>query len=84
MDGQRTSPAPARNGSPNYPDKLGNVGGMASKPGSGEGSVRQTGRRPDEVDRSGVKTWASNRTPLVVAMGFKILTSGSASAPKNS
>jgi hypothetical protein len=47
MGNQKTSPAPARNGSPSYP------------------SVKMMGNRPNqgghEIERSGVKTWASER-----------------------
>jgi hypothetical protein len=82
MGDQRTSPAPARNGSPSAPDKMGYVGGVKTTPGSGEGATRSVGRHPDEVDRSGVKTWASNRTDHFTGPGPSG-ASGGPRAPRN-
>lgn len=51
MGRQRTSPAPSRNGSPDYPSAAGNVGGMKTVK-TGIGATRSIGRRPDECSRS--------------------------------
>jgi hypothetical protein len=42
------------NGSPTSPSKFSFVGGSKTVPGVGAGASRSWGRRPDEMDRSGL------------------------------
>jgi hypothetical protein len=65
-----------RNGSPTYPSKMGNVGGMKTVPGVGAGASRSFGRRPDEIDRAGVKTSGSVRTDNYTDRGRTWTTGG--------
>ncbi len=72
LPGNKPKNIPARGdhaGAPSSPSAQGYIGGSVTKPGRGEGATVSVGRRPDEVDRSSVKTAGSVRTDVYTGPG---------------